>query len=163
MEKLKRVVPTLIFFILLLSCTTTYRPDISISEIDDTNPKKTVYIKNPELEYEFEIFKSSNIYDISQNPETRIHVLLLPFERVSRPAELTFLLPILTFGILPEQWGTGIVYKFNIEEGEEIISKKYVLTGLYEKSIWGNFRKDYTENERTYGLMLRAKFNENEN
>ena len=154
---MKRIIYILLISIFCSSCATIYSPSISISDLPDINPQKTVFIENPELKFEYKVLKYSGLYQFSPDPYSNLHVRLLPIQRGARPGELDILLTFLTFGIIPSYSMTGIYYKYLIIEGDKATEMEYFLSGTYQTSLWSNFKENYVEDEKTYGLMLRAQ------
>jgi hypothetical protein len=160
---MKKIIIMFIISTLCFSCVTKYHPNIELKNSQSSYTIKTVYVENPELIFEYNVLKESELYKISPNPETPNHLRLKPAEQYSSLVELDMLLPVVSLGIIPVRRNTGYRYKYLLINGNETTEMELHLSGYYQTSLWEMFRKNYVEDEKTYGKMLKAQVTEQEN
>ncbi len=141
---MKRILLNPILVLIVTSLTSCHSYRIFPKEYRKTplkQPTTTVYVINAELSKEFNIFKYSNIYNISNDSTTLTKIKLYPLDTVRRACGQGFVLSVFTLGQFPV--GYPDVYSFQYAEisPQATTIKKLTIEIMQRLWFWDIFSK----------------------
>lgn len=150
-----------IFLFLLQSCTTSYhavadkKTVLVAHEPSSEILSLPVYVKNPELAYEYTIFKKSGRFTEVGEKEAKAVITLNRFESMPTCGN-PLIVSMFTLGTIPVSLPYGGIYSFTAQSREQSQTYKFWLESEERTSIWEWIFKPFSSQEKALGESLKS-------
>ena len=158
MHQLLKLMLLFVPTIFLTSCTTNLYVSHNYKIAKPPTERPIVFVEKSELKKELSILKKSKLYEISEDPTVKKHIVLKPMTSESTHCGIGLLPALFSLGLRPgglHQY-RHFEYIVHDDNGDQILS--YKLPHIFMRiSLWEWFFKAFKNENRTYGMVLRTE------